>query len=461
MIELDQEISDGSSDESVVIHYTQDELGATIRTDYSYYMFDGNEQNTTISYHPNGAPNYYYDVFDVNDEERITTKTYNTDAKLIAESTRKSLWWDSLHGYDYKMNKTYIDGIMRTYHKDDFSMNVDVSDSVVITEHYNADGEEVFYQYESEYYDQGDTDNTFKQRDYDSYGNQTYAIIQHESSTGVTTQEDNSFIDESTWTWVYTSSGKPDTADKVRNITEEQCITSNSTMSCTQIQDAQSFARQEYTYDSNDNPTNRLVEEDVDGSGSWTVVSQTTWQQGYDGSGRQISQNTYVDLLGDGSTDSITEESWTWNSNGLVLSHDYSHDEDNDGVWDATKQNAWDYDSQDALSQEIRNEDDDADGTPETSYIKTWSSIYNTDGTMASQIYTYDEGQNGSLESEIGYTWTYDQNGIRDSKTTTAITNSTIAYREWHQLPNGEVTKEYTYSRNGNEEIRFLATCLE
>ena len=80
----------------------------------------------------------------------------------------------------------------------------------------------------------------------------------------------------------------------------------------------------------------------------WTVVSQTTWQQGYDGSGRQISLNTYVDLLGDGSTDSITEESWTWNSNGLVLSHDYSHDGDNDGVWDATKQNAWDYDVQDA-----------------------------------------------------------------------------------------------------------------
>lgn len=80
---------------------------------------------------------------------------------------------------------------------------------------------------------------------------------------------------------------------------------------------------------------------------------------------------------------------------------------------------------------------------------------------MASQIYTYDEGQNGSLESEIGYTWTYDQNGVRDSKTTTNITNSTIAHRECHQLPSGEMTRQDTYSRNGTEKIRFFATCLE
>ena len=190
-----------------------------VRTDYSYICLMAMSK-ITISYHPNGVPDYYYEVFDVNDEKRITTKTYNTDADLIAESTRRSLWWDSLHGYDNKMNKTYIDGIMRTHHKDDFSMNVDVSDSVVITEHYNADGEEVFYQYESEYYDQGDTSNTFKQRDYDSYGNQIYAIIQHESLSGMGPVVNHSFIDEHTWTWAYTAFGQPDTAEKVRNISE-------------------------------------------------------------------------------------------------------------------------------------------------------------------------------------------------------------------------------------------------
>ena len=107
----------------------------------------------------------------------------------LADSSRTYEWWDSLHGYDNKVDRTYIDGIMRTYHKDEYSTNVDISDSLIITEHYNAQEEEIFYQYQSEYVNVDDYSSSFKKRDYDSSGNQIYEIIRNESSGGGSEKE--------------------------------------------------------------------------------------------------------------------------------------------------------------------------------------------------------------------------------------------------------------------------------
>ena len=263
--------------------------------------------------------------------------------------------------------------------------------------------------------------------------------------------------DNAQWSYTYNDEGNIVHVLRENTAYVEQCTEDH----CSSGVVLESAEQEEYTYDAFHNPLTHHTEEDIHGNDSWVTTEQVFWSNTYDTEGNKSIIIKEVDVLGDGSIDSRTEENWTWNTSVQILSYEYTHDENNDGDINVHKKHRWMYDSQGEISQESIYEDENGDDVPEISYTKTWDGIYDESGLLLSQEYLYDEGSDREIDTHTETMWTYDQDGQRDSVYVTDILGDTISYRSWRNTVQGEKAEEYFLEEGGILQEEYMYACLE
>ena len=215
------------------IEYTYNDIGARNHSFYRHSLDeDGDSELIEISYHPGDIIEEYYQYDEVDDQVSTLTRTYDSEGLQISEYSRQYLWWDSLHGYDYESSKTYIDGVLREYVVNDLWQNVDDIESYDLTETYDADGQETYYQ-SITVTSSGSSDSVQEQitREYDTFGNQTLdSIYNYSSIDQLSYVETNTLETTASWSYTYDGSGNISSIDESHTVDEENCIDSSSAL---------------------------------------------------------------------------------------------------------------------------------------------------------------------------------------------------------------------------------------
>ena len=238
----------------------------------------------------------------------------------------------------------------------------------------------------------------------------------------------------------------------------EECSYGGS--SCTFTQDIQSKECKTYVHDSNGEILSEFTDKDSDNDGIFDSEELITWTRTYDNSGNILSTTKETDKDFDGIIDAVVDQEWTWNPQGLNLSHSQYRDSDNDGVYDYSQETHWDYDGFGNKTLENHTVDVDGDGNIEEGSQSTWSYLYNSQQQIITKSHTYDEDFDGSVDLESTDYWSYDSNGILISHLSELIQSNhhTEMYIQWDNSSGNPIIENQYSEVNGLRYLDYART---
>ena len=146
---------------------------------------------------------------------------------------------------------------------------------------------------------------------------------------------------------------------------------------------------------------------DIGGDGSIDSVTLTTYS--YDSNNRLLSETERSDIDNDGSDDSINVVFHAYDGQGQLISTIYQSDYQGDSIFDYRQEDAFTYDANGNETLSTSTFDNDNDGTLD--FMRSRASTYDASGNRIVDDQTVDNGADGTIDQRNLIQSTYDDAG--------------------------------------------------